>query len=186
MNTTSHTPAAPNLAADEAAARARLISVDSYRVELDLTAAADPDDGTFGSTTTVTFRASRPGAATVLDLVAHRLDSAVLNGRPLAVAGYDPAVGIVLTNLAAENTVIISARMSYSATGEGLHRFVDPDDGETYLWTQLEPADAKRVFACFDQPDLKAAITLTVRHPPAGRRSRTRHSRRRQRHPARS
>jgi aminopeptidase N len=165
MTTTPQTPAAPNLTASDAAARARLISVDSYRVELDLTAAADHGDGTFGSTTTVTFRASRPGAATVIDLVAHRLDSAVLNGRPLAVAGYDPAAGIPLTDLASENTITVSARMCYSSTGEGLHRFVDPGDGETYLWTQFESAEAKRAFACFDQPDLKAEITLSVRHP---------------------
>jgi aminopeptidase N len=165
MTTASHPPAAPNLTVSDAAARASLIEVDSYRVELDLAAVAERDDCTFVSKTTVTFRASRPGAATVLDLVAHHLDSAIVNGRPLAVADYDPAVGVRLTNLQSENTVIISARMRYSATGEGLHRFVDPADGETYLWTQLQSADAKRVFACFDQPDLKAAITLIVRQP---------------------
>ena len=61
--------------------------------------------------------------------------------------------------------MVVDADCRYSNTGEGLHRFVDPVDGEVYLYSQFETADAKRMFACFDQPDLKAAFDVTVTVP---------------------
>ena len=70
--------------------------------------------------------------------------------------------------------LVVDADLLYTNTGEGLHRFVDPLDGETYLYSQFETADAKRMFACFDQPDLKAAFTLSRRPcPTTGRSART-------------
>ena len=70
-----------------------------------------------------------------------------------------------LRGLSEHNVVVVDADCSYSNTGEGLHRFVDPVDGEVYLYSQFETADAKRVFACFDQPDLKATFDVTVTAP---------------------
>lgn len=55
--------------------------------------------------------------------------------------------------------------MRYSRTGEGMHRFTDPTDGETYVYTQLFMDDVQRVFAAFDQPDLKAVFELSVQAP---------------------
>ena len=72
---------------------------------------------------------------------------------------------IALENLQAENVLVVDARCAYSRTGEGLHRFVDPEDGEVYLYTQYEPADARRVFANFEQPDLKAPFRFEVTAP---------------------
>jgi aminopeptidase N len=60
---------------------------------------------------------------------------------------------------------VVDADCHYSNTGEGLHRFVDPVDGEVYLYSQFETADAKRMFACFDQPDLKATFDVSVTAP---------------------
>src|SRR5690606_30665403 len=91
------------------------------------------------------------------------------NGRELFPAAgegrYDDEDGITLTDLQATNELIVDADLAYTTTGEGLHRMVDPADGEVYLYSQFETADAKRVFACFDQPDLKASYTLTVTAP---------------------
>src|SRR5579859_5226757 len=162
----------PNLTRTDAQARAALLDVTAYEVELDLTdGRGKPGERTFRSRTTVRFRAARAGAATFIDLVAERIRGAVLNGAPLDVAGYAPETGLELggpgpgQNLLEENTLVVDADCIYSNTGEGLHRFVDPVDSAVYLYSQFETADAKRMYACFDQPDLKAPFTLTVTAP---------------------
>ncbi len=157
--------ALPNLTRDQAVERAALLSVDNYRISLDLTDGdGAPGEHTFRATTTVTFDAPA-GTDTVIDLAADTVHSATLNGHALDVSAYDESTGIALTGLAEHNVVEIDADCRYSNTGEGLHRFVDPVDGEVYLYSQFETADAKRMFACFDQPDLKATFDLTVTAP---------------------
>jgi len=157
--------ALPNLTRDQAVERAALVTVDNYRIDLDLT---DGDgklgERTFRSVTTVTFDALA-GADTVIDIAAGTVRSATLNGRELDVSGYDESTGIALSGLAEHNVVVVDADCHYSNTGEGLHRFVDPVDGEVYLYSQFETADAKRMFACFDQPDLKATFDVKVTAP---------------------
>ncbi|BBY90273.1 Membrane alanyl aminopeptidase [Mycolicibacterium tokaiense] len=157
--------ALPNLTQDQAAERAALVTVDSYRISLDLTdGSAAPGERTFRSVTTIEFDALA-GSDTYVDLAADRVRSASLNGHDIDVSAYDESTGIALSGLAEHNVVVIDADCSYSNTGEGLHRFVDPVDGEVYLYSQFETADAKRMFACFDQPDLKAAFDITVTAP---------------------
>ncbi|BBY61560.1 aminopeptidase N [Mycolicibacterium sarraceniae] len=152
--------ALPNLTRDEAIERAALVTVGNYRIDLDLTSG----EKTFRSTTTVEFEAV-PGADTVIDLAADTVHSAVLNGVEIDVSGYDESTGIPLEGLAQTNVLVVEADCRYSNTGEGLHRFVDPVDSEVYLYSQFETADAKRMFACFDQPDLKATFDVTVTAP---------------------
>ncbi len=152
--------ALPNLTRDQAVERAALVTVDAYRIELDLT----QGDRTFRSTTTVTFEAL-PGADTVLDLAADTVRTATINGRDIDISGYDESTGIPLKALGKRNVVVVDADCRYSNTGEGLHRFVDPVDDEVYLYSQFETADAKRMFACFDQPDLKATFEVVVTAP---------------------
>jgi aminopeptidase N len=157
--------AVPNLTRDDARARAEVLTVESYDVVLDLTdGGGKPSDRTFRSTTTVRF-AAREGGETFIDVIADRFHSVTLNGRDLDVSGYRPEDGIALTGLADDNTLVVDADLLYTNTGEGLHRFVDPLDGETYLYSQFETADAKRLYACFDQPDLKATFTFHVTVP---------------------
>jgi aminopeptidase N len=157
--------ALPNLTRDQAAERAALITVDSYRIDLDLTDGnGGPGERVFRSITTVEF-AALPGADTVIDIAADKIHRATLNGRELDVSGYDESSGIELTGLADHNVVVVDADCRYSNTGEGLHRFVDPVDSEVYLYSQFETADAKRMFACFDQPDLKAVFHVSVTAP---------------------
>jgi aminopeptidase N len=157
--------ALPNLTRDQAVERAALITVDSYRIDLDLTDGnGGPGERTFRSITTATFDAL-PGAETVIDIAADKIHRATLNGSEVDVSGYDESIGIALSGLAKHNVVVVDADCLYSNTGEGLHRFVDPVDSEVYLYSQFETADAKRMFACFDQPDLKATFDLSVTAP---------------------
>jgi aminopeptidase N len=157
--------AVPNLTRDDARTRAELLTVESYDVALDLTdGGGKPSDRTFRSTTTVRF-AARAGAETFIDVIADRLHAVTLNGADVDVSAYRPDDGIALSGLADENTLVVDADLLYTNTGEGLHRFVDPLDGEVYLYSQFETADAKRMYACFDQPDLKAAFTFHVIAP---------------------
>ncbi len=157
--------AVPNLTRHDARARAELLRVESYDIVLDLTdGGGKPSERSFRSTTTTRFTA-RDGAATFVDVIADRVHSVTLNGRAVDVAAYRAENGIVLTDLADDNTLVVDADLLYTNTGEGLHRFVDPLDGETYLYSQFETADAKRLYACFDQPDLKATFTFHVTVP---------------------
>ena len=166
-----------NLSRDEAAERARLIGPASgdgvqdlpvpalqTQVLLDLTAgAAKP--GHFVSTSTIRFSCTEPGAATFVDLVADEIRSITLNGVALEPVTNRESDHIRLKNLQAENELEIVAECRYMHTGEGMHRFIDPVDGRVYLYTQFETADAHRVYACFDQPDLKTTFELDVIAP---------------------
>ncbi|MFI9332717.1 aminopeptidase N [Kitasatospora sp. NPDC052868] len=156
-----------NLSRDEAQQRASILAVDGYQVQLDVTSAPDPAAATFRSTTTLTFRCSEPGSSTFLDLLASAVRTVTLNGRELDPATAFDGARVHVDGLAAENVLVVDADCAYSRTGEGLHRFTDPVDHETYLYTHYEPADARRVFATLEQPDLKAPFTFTVTAPAA-------------------
>ncbi|MFF8368069.1 aminopeptidase N [Streptomyces lydicus] len=145
---------------DEAQTRARLIDVHHYAVELDLTRG----DETFGSRTVIHFTA-RAGGDTFVELKPTALHTATLDGRPLDPAALD-GNRLPLTGLTpGDHELRVDATMRYSRTGEGMHRFTDPADDETYVYTQLFMEDVQRVFAAFDQPDLKAVFELTVTAP---------------------
>ncbi|WP_066581802.1 aminopeptidase N [Cellulomonas timonensis] len=151
---------AENLTRDEARARAAVVSVESYDVDLDLTTGPD----TFASRTAIRFTAT-PGASTFVDLIAPRVREVVLNGQSLDPAEVFAESRIQLDGLADQNELVVVADAAYMNTGEGLHRFVDPVDDEVYLYSQFEVADSRRVFAVFEQPDLKAAFTFRVTAP---------------------
>ncbi|HQR80677.1 MAG TPA: aminopeptidase N [Actinomycetota bacterium] len=150
-----------NLTRDEAAQRASVITDVSYAVELDLSGSED----TYRSRTTVNFHCTVAGSATWLDLIAPSVERITLNGRDLDPATHFADSRIALPDLDSSNTVEVVARCAYMTSGEGLHRFIDPVDEEQYLYTQFEVADARRMYACFEQPDLKAPWQLTVEGP---------------------
>ncbi|MFE0035526.1 aminopeptidase N [Streptomyces sp. NPDC059015] len=153
-----------NLTREEAQARARLLTVDSYEIDLDLTGAQE--GGTYRSVTTVRFDSAEHGAETFIDLVAPAVHEVVLNGHPQDVAAVFRDSRIALRHLhEGPNELTVVADCAYTNTGEGLHRFVDPVDQQTYLYTQFEVPDARRVFANFEQPDLKATFRFTVKAP---------------------
>ncbi|MET7399987.1 aminopeptidase N [Dactylosporangium sp. NPDC005572] len=155
-----------NLRQVEAVERARLLDIAAYDISLDLTdGAGHPGEGTFRSITEVRFTCHEPGAGTFIEIAAANLRSATLNGAELDVSGWSNEDGLPLPGLAADNVLVVDADCAYSTTGQGLHRSVDPVDKEVYLYSQFETADAQRVFACFDQPDLKAEFTFRVTAP---------------------
>ncbi|MFF5924904.1 aminopeptidase N [Streptomyces hydrogenans] len=157
-----------NLSRDEAHERASLLSVDGYEVALDLRSAVGESTEavrTFRSVTTIRFRRTGEADATFVDLIAPSVTSVTLNGRALDPAAVFDGARIALDGLADENVLVVDAQCAYSRTGEGMHRFVDPEDGEVYLYTQYEPADARRVYADFEQPDLKAPYRFEVTAP---------------------
>ena len=151
-----------NLTRAEAQDRATKLSGVSYTVALDLTTG----DQTFTSDTTVRFRGNLHGISAFVDLDAVSVREATLNGRAIPVESYDAARSrLPLRGLSANNELHVVADCAYQHTGVGMHRFADPTDGRVYLHTQFEPYDAHRVFACFDQPDIKATFALTVTAP---------------------
>ncbi|HZX38356.1 MAG TPA: aminopeptidase N [Streptomyces sp.] len=153
-----------NLTREEAQQRASLLTVDSYEIDLDLSGAQE--GGTYRSVTTVRFDSAEDGAESFIDLVAPAVHQAVLNGKALDVAAVFRDARIALPHLhAGQNELKVVADCSYTNTGEGLHRFVDPVDQQAYLYTQFEVPDARRVFASFEQPDLKATFQFTVKAP---------------------
>ncbi len=149
-----------NLTRDEAATRSALITVSSYQVDLDLSG----DDVTFGSVSVIRFSCAAPGSSTHLDLTAPAVREIILNDAPVSLDAFD-GDRITLTGLAADNVLRVTVDCAYSHSGEGLHRFTDPADGRVYLYSDLETFDAHRVYACFDQPDMKATYELAVTAP---------------------
>ena len=151
-----------NLTRDEARERAKLLSVASYDVALDLTTGPT----TFGTRSTVSFTADKEGVSTFIDLIAASVERITLNDESLDPAKYFDGVRVQLPTLrSGANRLTIEATGTYMNTGEGLHRFVDPVDNEVYLYSQFEVADCRRMFAVFEQPDLKATYAFTVTAP---------------------
>ena len=150
-----------NLTRVEAIERAELVEVQSYTVELDLVKGEE----VFEAKTTVKFTSNMIGASTFIDAITKTVHRVTLNGTDLDVAKVSDGVRIQLDNLQAENELVVVSDNPYMHTGEGLHRFVDPVDNEVYLYTQFEVPDSRRMFAVFEQPDLKATFQFTVAAP---------------------
>jgi len=153
----------PSLTRVEAEERAALIEVHRYEIDVDLMDLLEGSD--FRAVSTVTFSCRTPGAATFVD-AAVDVVSATLNGATIP-ADQISAGRIQLTGLAADNVLVVTSVQPETAAGEWVHRSVDASDKEVYLWTSFEPDDARRAWACFDQPDLKAPHTFTVVAPAA-------------------
>jgi aminopeptidase N len=155
-----------NITRAEAAERARGVRPHSYQVLVDVSGRPiderEDDSASFVSSATIRFTGS--GGPSWVNLIADRLLHATLDGAPLSEDAFADHK-VHFTADAGEHELVVVAACRYSRTGEGLHRFVDPVDDRSYLYTQLETADARRVYACFEQPDLKATFELTVIAP---------------------
>ena len=148
-----------NITRLEASERSAVVTAKSYEIELDLSTRTD----NYPSKTTLQF-AAREGNSTWVDYIAPAVTSIELNGEAVDVSAHD-GFRIHLQGLKAHNTLVVVGESKYMNTGEGLHRFIDPVDNEIYLYSQFEIADARRVFACFDQPDQKATYQFTITAP---------------------
>ena len=152
-----------SLTQTEAEERAALLSVYAYDIQVDLTDL--PTGPEVRSISTVAFTSRTPGASTFVDCCAEVV-SATLNGRPL---GPSVEGRIELPELAERNRLVVESVQRETSDGAGVHRAVDPADGEVYLWMSFEPDEARFVWACFDQPDLKAPWRIAVTAPAAWR-----------------
>lgn len=142
----------------EAEHRASGITVTSYDVELDLSL----DDDTFSSRTTIRFTSST--LRTFVDVKPTALHTAVLDGAKLSPGSLDRG-RLALDLAAGEHELVVEATMGFRNDGEGLHRSVDPADGLAYVYGMSFMDAAPTIFACFDQPDLKAPYTMRVTAP---------------------
>jgi aminopeptidase N len=150
--------ASQTITRDHAQLRAAMLDVDTYRLHFDLI-----DDEVFYVHAVVNFSVSAGALrhTTAIDLLGHDVTGAHLNGKPV---DYD-GVRLKLEDLRADNELVVTSSAPYSTTGEGLHRYLDPFDEAEYLYSQCAPADARRIFPVFDQPDLKARYALRVTAP---------------------
>jgi aminopeptidase N len=148
-----------SLTQDAARARADLISVHGYEIELDLTGLAEGT--TLRSRSIIRYRAA--GAHTFLDVAAESVE-AWLDGERLPAEAFADE-RLRLDAPAGDHVVVVESTTSRTTERSGIHRSIDPGDGQVYVWTSFEPDDARRVFACFDQPDLKATFAVAVRAP---------------------
>ncbi len=153
-----------NLTRTEAHARSDLMTVDRYSVDLDISSSEDREAATFRSTSTVVFTAQR-AERTFIDIIAESVITIEINGTSIDPAQAFDGARVVFDAQQGENSLTVTARCLYSRSGEGMHRFFDPADDCVYLYTQYEPTDARRVFANFDQPDLKASFRFAVTAP---------------------
>ena len=148
----------------ETSLRASLLTVDSYTVHLDLTRG----DKVFRSTSVIAFECAEPGTPSYADLVAETVHEITLNGVPIDPEAACADGRIALPGLAARNELRVVADCAYTADSKGMHRATDSADGKVYCYTNFEPADARRVYANFEQPDLKATFTFSVSAPAPG------------------
>ncbi len=149
-----------NISRSEAAERAQHLAVESYDISLDLTVGSE----IFLSTSRIVFSCNTPGYNTFIDAVGKSITSATLNGAPVDTSRFDGET-LLIEGLAAHNELIIVMEGLYSNTGEGLQRSIDPVDNEVYLYSQGETAYIRKMYACFDQPSLKAEFTFHVTAP---------------------
>ncbi|MDY6055382.1 aminopeptidase N [Micrococcus sp.] len=169
----SETTAAPaplddaTLTRDEARARAAAVRVTAQQVHVDLTGVTD-DDGatTFAVSSHLTLQVSEDPPTLRVDFLNEEVTAVVVDGRALDPAQVAGRARVAVPDLTAgDHEVRIEGRAAYSRSGEGLHRFVDPTDGAVYLYTQYEPADARRVFPVLEQPDLKTTFAFSLTGP---------------------
>ena len=153
-----------NLRHEEAAWRASVCQVASSHVAIDVSTAIDPSEVAFTVHCRMRLRIRRPAEGLWVDFVGQGVDSLSIDGQPVAVS-WDSARIVLPVLDPGEHAVEIGARGLYSNSGQGLHRFHDPVDGATYLYTHFEPSDARRAWPVMEQPDLKTRFSLEVTHP---------------------
>ncbi|MFN8191171.1 MAG: aminopeptidase N [Nocardioidaceae bacterium] len=150
-----------SLTEQEARERAALLEIQRYDIAVDLTGLLEGD--TVESVSTITFACTSPGSTTFVDCVAD-VRHATLNGRELDLSTVTDG-RIPLPDLAPDNVLVVASAQSDTASSAGILRTVDPSDKLVYVWMSFEADDARRVWACFDQPDLKAPHAFTVTAP---------------------
>ena len=153
-----------NLRHEEASWRASVCQVTSNHVAIDVTTAIDPSEVVFTVHCRMHLHIRRQAEGLWVDFVGQSVDSLSVDGQPAAVAWDGARLALPILG-PGEHVLEVEARGLYSNSGQGLHRFHDPVDGATYLYTHFEPSDARRAWPVMEQPDLKTRFSLEVTHP---------------------
>ncbi|MFS3130458.1 aminopeptidase N [Nocardioides sp. Bht2] len=142
----------------ESIARRALLDELDYEVQLDLLDAEEE----FTSRTRIRFRSKR--GTTFLDLTPRAINAITLDG--VAVDVDLVRNGRLPLDLSeGSHELVVEAVMAFRNDGEGLHLSRDPADDRRYVYGMSFMDAAPSIFACFDQPDLKAPYTFQVRAP---------------------
>ena len=156
-----------NLTREEARHRSEIITVERYHVRVDVRG-ADADGAThFTSSTRLRF--SSEESDTFLDLLDAEIESVIVNDEEVDPEYDGSRIQLHGLRTHRKNLVVVTAKLPYQHTGQGLHRFVDPADGKVYLYTHFEAADSRRMYTVFEQPDLKAHVDFDVLAPQGWR-----------------
>ena len=150
------------LTRNEATHRAAHLHVSAIDVVVDLRDAKETTKTNYPVTSTLTLTSDEE--RTFID-IAGEVKEVLLNGQPHAFDDDEDRVWVGDLPVGETITLEVRALASYSRSGEGLHRYTDPEDGEVYLYTQFEPNDAHRAWPCVDQPDVKPEWTFHVIAP---------------------
>ncbi len=151
---------ADKLTRQVADSRKSRISNVAYTLDIDLISLADDYQGQVD----ITFELNNKSQNLTVDFTGGTVADVEVNGQEVAVnySGYFitlPAESLQVGS----NQVSITYSHPYGQDGNGLHRFIDPEDGETYIYTYLWPYYSNRLFPNFDQPNLKATYAMKVR-----------------------
>ena len=150
------------LTRNEATHRAAHLHVSAIDVVVDVRNAQDTTNPTYPVTSTLTLTSDEE--RTFID-IAGEVSDVLLNGESHPFDDDEDRVWVDGLPVGETITLEVRALASYSRSGEGLHRYTDPEDGEVYLYTQFEPNDAHRAWPCVDQPDVKPEWTFHVIAP---------------------
>jgi len=152
-----------SLEATYAEMRAKQVSNVSYNLSVTI----DNKSENFSGSTQLTFDLAKNNQNDLtIDFDEGTVNSLKINGKEAKFSYEKWFITIPASELAAgEQTITIDYQRPYSTDGSGFHRFVDPKNGEVYLYTDFEPYDANRLFPHFDQPDLKASYKIDVTAP---------------------
>ena len=153
-----------NLRHEEAAWRSSVCQVPSAHVAVDVTGAIDRHEAAFSVRCLMGLDIRQRAEGLWVDFVGQTVDSLSIDGQPAPVTWDGARIELPVLD-PGEHTVEITARGLYSNSGQGLHRFHDPVDGATYLYTHFEPSDARRAWPVMEQPDIKTRFSLEVTHP---------------------
>jgi len=157
---TTTAPPRDVLTQEEAEGRAARISNTAYELHLDLVKGSP----TYRGDITITFDDSGAGDT----FLCHRgktIELFEVNGERVEPEWNGFRLVLPGPALRPRNSVHIVYVNDYDHQGDGFHQFIDPEDGEEYLYSNFEPYECHRLFPCFDQPDIKATYALTVTAP---------------------
>jgi aminopeptidase N len=127
---------------------------------------------TFSGKVSITVEVREPTPTVTLNAVDLTFDSADLDGTTKAETAYDKALGRATLTLPREASVgrhvvniAYHGAIGRSTLGFFAMDYTGPDGPRRTLATNFEPADARDLLPCWDEPSLKATFSISVDAP---------------------